>query len=63
THTLYLTCDECTITLEDVALQLNLPVNEVVVTGAMVVPVIGVGASTIFMSPSGRPLYIPISDE
>ncbi|MFQ6636576.1 hypothetical protein Gotur_013787 [Gossypium turneri] len=38
THTFYLPCDECTITLEDVALQLGLPVDGSVVTGSTVIP-------------------------
>ncbi|MBA0656511.1 hypothetical protein Goklo_008858, partial [Gossypium klotzschianum] len=32
THTFHLSCGECTITLEDVQLQLGLPMNESVVT-------------------------------
>ncbi|KAK5839397.1 hypothetical protein PVK06_008177 [Gossypium arboreum] len=36
-HTFYLPCDECTITFEDVALQLDLPVDGVVITGVVVV--------------------------
>ncbi|MBA0660229.1 hypothetical protein Goklo_012271, partial [Gossypium klotzschianum] len=38
THTFYLLCGECTITLEDVALQLGLQVDVAVVTGLVVVP-------------------------
>ncbi|KAG8481736.1 hypothetical protein CXB51_026628 [Gossypium anomalum] len=34
THTFYLLCEECTITLEDVQLQLGLPVNGYAVTGS-----------------------------
>ncbi|KAK5819872.1 hypothetical protein PVK06_024903 [Gossypium arboreum] len=33
THTFHLSCGECTITLEDVALQLRLPIDNIVVTG------------------------------
>ncbi|KAH1072616.1 hypothetical protein J1N35_024944 [Gossypium stocksii] len=33
THTFHLPCGECTITLEDIALQLGLPIDENVVTG------------------------------
>ncbi|KAH1097053.1 hypothetical protein J1N35_013974 [Gossypium stocksii] len=33
THTFHLPCRECTITLEDVALQLGLPIDENAVTG------------------------------
>ncbi|XP_040940661.1 protein MAIN-LIKE 2-like [Gossypium hirsutum] len=33
THTFYLSCGECTITLEDVAVQLGLPIDGNVVTG------------------------------
>ncbi|MFQ6661926.1 hypothetical protein Gotur_029926 [Gossypium turneri] len=35
THTLHLPCGECTITLEDVNLQLGLPVDEYPVTGSI----------------------------
>ncbi|MBA0667951.1 hypothetical protein Goklo_000946 [Gossypium klotzschianum] len=38
THTFHLLCSECTITLEDVALQLGLLVNGPVVTRLVVVP-------------------------
>ncbi|KAK5844287.1 hypothetical protein PVK06_000423 [Gossypium arboreum] len=34
THTFHLSCEECTITLEDVALQLGLPVDKYAVTGS-----------------------------
>ncbi|KAH1040051.1 hypothetical protein J1N35_041794, partial [Gossypium stocksii] len=34
THTFHLPCGECTITLEDVALQLGLPIDGNMVTGA-----------------------------
>ncbi|MFQ6670885.1 hypothetical protein Gotur_035608, partial [Gossypium turneri] len=34
THTFHLPCGECTITLEDVSLQLGLPVDEHPVTGS-----------------------------
>ncbi|KAK5846092.1 hypothetical protein PVK06_002363 [Gossypium arboreum] len=33
THTFHLLCGECTVTLEDVALQLGLPIDGSVVTG------------------------------
>ncbi|KAK5842902.1 hypothetical protein PVK06_005320 [Gossypium arboreum] len=36
TYTFYLPCSECIITLEDVQLQLRLPVDELVVTGLVV---------------------------
>ncbi|KAH1039336.1 hypothetical protein J1N35_041079 [Gossypium stocksii] len=36
THALHLPCDGCTITLEDVNLQLNLPINGDVVTGLVI---------------------------
>ncbi|MFQ6668791.1 hypothetical protein Gotur_034313 [Gossypium turneri] len=35
THTFYLPCGECTITLEDVQLQLGLPVDGSVLTGSV----------------------------
>ncbi|KAK5818966.1 hypothetical protein PVK06_023920 [Gossypium arboreum] len=38
THTFHLSCKECIITLEDVALQLELPVDEAVVKGLSKVP-------------------------
>ncbi|MBA0655649.1 hypothetical protein Goklo_008108 [Gossypium klotzschianum] len=38
THTFHLPCGECTITLEDVALQFSLPMDGSVVTGAAIVP-------------------------
>ncbi|KAH1114285.1 hypothetical protein J1N35_007663 [Gossypium stocksii] len=38
THTFHLPCGECTITLEDVALQLILSVNGSVITGSTIVP-------------------------
>ncbi|MBA0817941.1 hypothetical protein Gohar_028188 [Gossypium harknessii] len=38
THTFYLSCGECTIALKNVALQLNLPLDGLVVTGSVVVP-------------------------
>ncbi|MBA0747501.1 hypothetical protein Gogos_004412 [Gossypium gossypioides] len=38
THTFHLLCDECTFTLDDVALQFDLPVDGPVVIGSMVVP-------------------------
>ncbi|MBA0783783.1 hypothetical protein Gotri_001439 [Gossypium trilobum] len=38
THTFHLPCGECTITLEDVALQLGLPVDEPVVTRSTIIP-------------------------
>ncbi|MFQ6624655.1 hypothetical protein Gotur_003662 [Gossypium turneri] len=34
-HTFHLPCGECTITLEDVQLQLGLPVDESVITGSI----------------------------
>ncbi|MBA0624514.1 hypothetical protein Godav_009862 [Gossypium davidsonii] len=34
THTFHLPCDECTITLEDVALQLSLPVDGPIIMGS-----------------------------
>ncbi|MFQ6666578.1 hypothetical protein Gotur_032878 [Gossypium turneri] len=37
THTFHLPSSECTITLEDVALQLNLPIDGAVVTGVVIV--------------------------
>ncbi|KAH1057021.1 hypothetical protein J1N35_035086 [Gossypium stocksii] len=37
THTFYLSCGECTITLEDVQLQLRLPVDGLIVTRSVVV--------------------------
>ncbi|KAH1107113.1 hypothetical protein J1N35_010881, partial [Gossypium stocksii] len=37
THTFHLPCGECTITLEDVALELGLPVDELVAMGIVVV--------------------------
>ncbi|KAH1047444.1 hypothetical protein J1N35_038228 [Gossypium stocksii] len=33
THTFHLSCGECTFTLEDVALQLGLPINGSAITG------------------------------
>ncbi|KAK5836250.1 hypothetical protein PVK06_012024 [Gossypium arboreum] len=33
THTFHLLCGECTITLEDIALQLGLPINSFTITG------------------------------
>ncbi|MFQ6649435.1 hypothetical protein Gotur_022005 [Gossypium turneri] len=33
THTFYFSCGECTVTLEDVALQLGLPIDRSPVTG------------------------------
>ncbi|MBA0770566.1 hypothetical protein Gotri_019185, partial [Gossypium trilobum] len=36
THTFHLPCGECTITLKDVSLQLNLPVDWDVITGPIV---------------------------
>ncbi|MBA0742445.1 hypothetical protein Gogos_015502 [Gossypium gossypioides] len=33
THTFHLSCEECTVTLEDVQLQLGLPVDESVLIG------------------------------
>ncbi|KAG8498325.1 hypothetical protein CXB51_007443 [Gossypium anomalum] len=80
-HTFYLSCDECTITLTDIALQLSLPVDGLVITRSVIVinkedlcetflrkvlnkfQVIGVVVATIFMSLSGRPLYISIGDK
>ncbi|MBA0814277.1 hypothetical protein Gohar_020117, partial [Gossypium harknessii] len=38
THTFHLPCGECTITLEDIALQVGLPVGGPVVMGAVVIP-------------------------
>ncbi|MBA0751892.1 hypothetical protein Gogos_000784 [Gossypium gossypioides] len=38
THTFYVLCSECTITLEDIALQLGLLVDGPVVIGSVVVP-------------------------
>ncbi|MBA0734172.1 hypothetical protein Gogos_018115, partial [Gossypium gossypioides] len=38
THPFHLTCDDCTITLENITLQLSLAVNGPFVTGAVVVP-------------------------
>ncbi|KAK5839234.1 hypothetical protein PVK06_008008 [Gossypium arboreum] len=38
THTFHLLCNECTITLEDIALQLGLPIDRPVVTGLAVIP-------------------------
>ncbi|MFQ6654519.1 hypothetical protein Gotur_025471, partial [Gossypium turneri] len=35
THTFHLPCGECTVTLEDVALQLGLPIDGNAVTGAV----------------------------
>ncbi|MBA0662007.1 hypothetical protein Goklo_006213, partial [Gossypium klotzschianum] len=81
TRTFYLPCGKRTITLEDVALQLNLPVDGLVVTRPVVilgkedlyeaflgklstlVVAMGVVAATIFTSPSGHSLYIPIGDK
>ncbi|MFQ6651823.1 hypothetical protein Gotur_023996 [Gossypium turneri] len=60
-HTFYLPCSECTITLEDVALQLGLRVN-----GPMLptpTTVMGVVAVTISTSSSEQPLYVPIGDK
>ncbi|KAK5772449.1 hypothetical protein PVK06_048738 [Gossypium arboreum] len=37
THTFHLLCGECTITLEDVALQLGLPIDGNVVTGVSLI--------------------------
>ncbi|MBA0866074.1 hypothetical protein Goshw_017653, partial [Gossypium schwendimanii] len=37
-HTFHPPCDECTITLEDVALQLDLPMDEPVIIRATIVP-------------------------
>ncbi|MBA0617833.1 hypothetical protein Godav_027251, partial [Gossypium davidsonii] len=37
THTFHLPCDECTIILKDIQLQLVLLVDESVITGSMVV--------------------------
>ncbi|KAG8486509.1 hypothetical protein CXB51_019848 [Gossypium anomalum] len=37
THTFHLPCEECTITLEDVALQLGLPINGNAVTGVSLI--------------------------
>ncbi|XP_040940167.1 protein MAINTENANCE OF MERISTEMS-like [Gossypium hirsutum] len=37
THTLHLPCGECTITLEDMALQLGLPIEGYVVTGVSLI--------------------------
>ncbi|KAH1055493.1 hypothetical protein J1N35_033558 [Gossypium stocksii] len=36
-HTFHLSCDECTITLEDVQLQLELPMDGLVVNGSVVI--------------------------
>ncbi|XP_017644631.1 serine/threonine-protein phosphatase 7 long form homolog [Gossypium arboreum] len=38
THTLHLSCDECTITLNDVVLQIGLLMDGPVITGSMIVP-------------------------
>ncbi|KAK5833436.1 hypothetical protein PVK06_017267 [Gossypium arboreum] len=38
THTFHPLCDECTITLEDVTLQLDLPMDGLVIMRAMIVP-------------------------
>ncbi|KAH1046844.1 hypothetical protein J1N35_037628 [Gossypium stocksii] len=38
THTFHVPCEECTITLEDVALQLSLPVDGPIVTEATIIP-------------------------
>ncbi|KAK5820376.1 hypothetical protein PVK06_025423 [Gossypium arboreum] len=38
THIFHLPCDKCTITLEDLTLQFDLPVDGLVVMGSMVVP-------------------------
>ncbi|MBA0783509.1 hypothetical protein Gotri_001212, partial [Gossypium trilobum] len=38
THTFHLSCDKRTITLENIALQLGLPVHELVITGLAVIP-------------------------
>ncbi|MFQ6622509.1 hypothetical protein Gotur_002457 [Gossypium turneri] len=38
THTFYLSCGECTVTLEDVVLQVGLPINRSVVTGVSTIP-------------------------
>ncbi|KAH1039997.1 hypothetical protein J1N35_041740 [Gossypium stocksii] len=37
-HTFHLPCDECTITLEDVALQLGLPIDGLFIMGSTVIP-------------------------
>ncbi|KAK5793941.1 hypothetical protein PVK06_035122 [Gossypium arboreum] len=37
-HTFYLPCDECTITLENVALRLSLPMDGPVITEAAIIP-------------------------
>ncbi|KAK5836731.1 hypothetical protein PVK06_012531 [Gossypium arboreum] len=37
THTFHLSCEECTITLEDVALQLGLPIDGNTVTGVSLI--------------------------
>ncbi|KAK5818945.1 hypothetical protein PVK06_023896 [Gossypium arboreum] len=42
TYTFHLPCRECTITLEDIALQLELPVNGYVVTGFSKMPELAV---------------------
>ncbi|KAH1067596.1 hypothetical protein J1N35_032583 [Gossypium stocksii] len=38
THTFHFPCDECTITFENVALQLGLSVDGSIVTGSVIVP-------------------------
>ncbi|KAG8481336.1 hypothetical protein CXB51_026289 [Gossypium anomalum] len=38
THIFHFSCDECTITLEDVALQLGLPMDGPIITGSVVIP-------------------------
>ncbi|KAH1047633.1 hypothetical protein J1N35_038417 [Gossypium stocksii] len=38
THTFHLSCGECTITLKDVAWQLDLPVDGLIVAGSVVIP-------------------------
>ncbi|KAK5812561.1 hypothetical protein PVK06_027996 [Gossypium arboreum] len=78
THTFYLPCGECTITLEYVHLQLGLPVDRDAVTrsihsadwGAVCYELLGAipdninGVSlSIFTSSSGPPIYIPTHNE
>ncbi|MBA0721815.1 hypothetical protein Golax_009319 [Gossypium laxum] len=58
THTFHLLCGECTITLEDVQLQLSLLVDGSTVTEPVII-VISMVPATIFTSPSRLPLYFP----